>query len=90
MQHSHEHRIVSCKRYHRLVVEPYPVAYAFVYHVDRMNQLASRLTAGELYAAVQQQAMLVSMKEIFGLLTMAGIACTLVLLLRRDNAAPCE
>ncbi|MCH5328410.1 MAG: hypothetical protein J1E02_05275 [Coprobacter sp.] len=54
--------------------------------VDRVNLLASRLMTGELYGAVQQQALMVSMKEIFGWLTIAGIGCTLVLLLRRDDA----
>lgn len=48
---------------------------------DRVNTAAAHLSTGELYGIVQQQALMVSMKELYGWLTMAGLMCTAGLLL---------
>lgn len=47
---------------------------------DAVNIEASNIGIGALYGAVQQQALMVSLKEIFGMLTIAGLVCVLLLL----------
>lgn len=52
--------------------------------LDRVNEAAAHTLLGELYGAVQQQALMVTMKELYGWLTIAGILCTIILL--RESA----
>ena len=49
---------------------------------DAVNPSAVHLPSGQLGALVQQQALMVSMKEIFGLLTIAALLFTALLLLK--------
>ncbi len=53
--------------------------------LDRVNPIASRMHLGELYGALQQQAVMVSMKELFGWLALAGIFCLLLFLLHESR-----
>lgn len=53
--------------------------------IDRVNTAAAHTPLGELCGAVQQQTLMISMKELYGLLTIAGILCTTVLLLHESE-----
>ena len=57
-------------------------------NLDHVNPLASRLPLGQLYGAVQQQALMVSMKEIFGWLTLLGLFCLLLFLVNESKVRP--
>lgn len=52
--------------------------------LDSVNTAAAQLSKLELYAMVQQQALIISVKELFGVLTMVGIVCTIPLMLRKS------
>ncbi len=53
--------------------------------LDRVNPEAVHMPLGQLYGAVQRQAMIVSMKEICGALAIAGIFCLLLFMLRESD-----
>lgn len=56
--------------------------------LDRVNMLAGRLPHGELYGALQQQALMVSMKELYGWLTLLALFCLLLFLLKESSIRP--
>lgn len=56
--------------------------------VDNVNSLASHIPVGALYGRLQQQAMLVSMKEIYGWLCIAGLFLLLMFLLKESTLRP--
>lgn len=56
--------------------------------LDNVNPLANRLPFGELYGALQRQALMVSMKELYGWLTLAGILCLLLFLVNESGIRP--
>ena len=57
-------------------------------NLDHVNPLAAHIPLGQLYGAVQQQALMVSMKEIFGWLTLLGLFCILMFLLNESKVRP--
>ncbi len=57
-------------------------------NLDNVNPLASKLSFGELYGALQQQSLMVSMKELYGWLALLGIACLLAFMIKESNIRP--
>lgn len=57
-------------------------------HLDHVNPLANQLSVGELYSALQQQALMVSIKEIYGWLALAGILCLFLFMLNESSLRP--
>lgn len=55
---------------------------------DRVNLFAGKLPAGELYGMVQRQAIAVSVKEIFGWMTLLALFCLLVFLVNVSKLRP--
>lgn len=55
---------------------------------DNVNPIACRFAPVELHGALQRQALMVSMKELFGWLALAGICCLLLLLIKESNIRP--
>jgi len=57
-------------------------------NLDHVNPLVSRIPIEALYGRLQQQVMLVSMKEIYGWLCIAGLFCLMMFLLRESTLRP--
>ncbi|WP_047447305.1 hypothetical protein [Alistipes sp. ZOR0009] len=57
-------------------------------NLDRVNTAVSHIPAGNIYGGLQQHAMLLSMKEIYGWLGLLGIFCLLAFLLRESSLRP--
>jgi hypothetical protein len=55
---------------------------------DNVNPIAVRMPYESLFGSVQQHAMIVSMKEIYGLLCMLGFFCLLIFLLKESSLRP--
>ena len=53
--------------------------------VDGVNRAAGHLSAGELFGIVRQQALMVSIKEIYGVLTIVGAAVVVLMLVWQRN-----
>ncbi len=56
--------------------------------IDSVNSMVNFNRFGEIYEAVQQQAMLVSMKELYGWLALLGIVCIVVFLFNESSLRP--
>ncbi len=56
--------------------------------LDRVHPVASHLPTDQLYGAVQQQALTVSMKEIYGWLTLMSLICILLFLIKESDWRP--
>ena len=56
--------------------------------LDRVNELAVSVPKGELYGVLQQQALMVSMKELYGWLTLFSLFCLLLFLLKESSIRP--
>lgn len=56
--------------------------------LDHVNPSIQRIPLGELYGTVQQQALIVSMKELFGWLTLTGLLCLLLFMIKESNIRP--
>lgn len=56
--------------------------------LDRVNLLANRLPAGELYGALQQQALMVSMKELYGWMAMISLLCLFLFWISENSVRP--
>ena len=56
--------------------------------LDRVHPFAGRIPQGELYGALQQQALMISMKELYGWLTLFGLACLLIFMLNESTIRP--
>jgi len=56
--------------------------------LDHVNPLIRHIPLDALYGKLQQQAMLVSMKEIYGWLCIAGLFCLLMFLLKESSLRP--
>ena len=56
--------------------------------VDHVNPFISRIPVGEVYGAVQQQALMVSMKELYGWLTLMALFCLLAFLVYESDIRP--
>jgi MFS transporter, DHA2 family, multidrug resistance protein len=57
-------------------------------NLDDVNPLANHISTGSLFGSLQQQAMMVSMKEIYGWLCILGIFCLLAFFLRESSLRP--
>jgi len=57
-------------------------------NLDHVNPLANQMPFATLYGNLQQQVMLVSMKEIYGWLCIAGLFCLLVFMLKESTLRP--
>lgn len=57
-------------------------------NLDNVNPVAGRIPIDVLYGRLQHQAMLVSMKEIYGWLCIAGFFCLLMFLLKESTLRP--
>jgi MFS family permease len=55
---------------------------------DNVNPVTSHISFDTLYWSLQQQAMIVSMKEIYGWLCIAGLFCILAFLLHKSSLHP--
>lgn len=56
--------------------------------LDRVHPFATHLSKGELYGTLQQQALLVSIKELYGWLTLLGLVCLLLFMLKESSIRP--
>lgn len=56
--------------------------------MDHVNSTVGQLSMGQLYGAVQQQALMVTMKEIYGWLTLLGLFCLLLFCLKENPVRP--
>lgn len=56
--------------------------------IDGVQPLAGKLPLAEIYGAVQQQALAVSLKEIYGWLLWACLLCLAIFLLKENSARP--
>jgi hypothetical protein len=57
-------------------------------NLDNVNTLSKHIPSGELFNNLQLQAIMVSMKEIYGWLCILGIFCLMVFLLYRSTLRP--
>jgi len=57
-------------------------------NLDHVNVLANQMPQAELYGALQQQALIVSMKELYGWLVILGIFCLLAFMLKESSLRP--
>lgn len=57
-------------------------------NLDNLNPLTQQLSLGELYGALQQQVLIVSMKELYGWLALTGLLCLLLFLLKESDIRP--
>jgi hypothetical protein len=57
-------------------------------NLDSVNPVVSHISSESLFVSLQQQAMLLSMKEGYGLLCLFGIFCLLVFFLRESSLRP--
>ncbi|MDO4755771.1 MAG: hypothetical protein Q4A54_05470 [Parabacteroides sp.] len=56
--------------------------------LDQVNPATDYISLGQLYGAVQQQALMVSMKELFGWLSIMGLGCLFILMLKAGTERP--
>ena len=56
--------------------------------LDHVNPFVSRISAGELYGVVQQQALMVSMKELYGWLTLISLFCLMLFWISHNSVRP--
>ncbi|MDL2256914.1 hypothetical protein LJC06_01755 [Bacteroidales bacterium OttesenSCG-928-I14] len=56
--------------------------------LDSVNPLASKMPLSDLYGILQQQSLMVSMKELFGWLAILCIVCLLLFFLRESSIRP--
>lgn len=56
--------------------------------LDHVNLQASYLPEGALYGALQQQALMVSMKELYGWLALLGLFCLLLFMVMESSIRP--
>jgi hypothetical protein len=56
--------------------------------LDNVNPITQQLPTGNLYGLLQQQALMVSMKEIYGWLILAGIFSLLTILIKESDIRP--
>ena len=56
--------------------------------LDRVNQTAVHLPFGQLYGALQEQALMVTMKELYGWLTLLSLFCLLIFGLHESSIRP--
>lgn len=56
--------------------------------LDHVNPFANQLPVGQLYGALQQQALMVSMKELYGWLTMISLLCLFLFWLNESSVRP--
>lgn len=56
--------------------------------LDALHPQASHIPLGELYAALQQQALMVSMKELYGWLTLISLFCLILLGVGHNSVRP--
>jgi MFS transporter, DHA2 family, multidrug resistance protein len=57
-------------------------------NLDNLNPLVSHITMDTLFGRLQQHAMIISMKEIYGWLCLAGLFCLLIFLLKESSLRP--
>lgn len=56
--------------------------------LDHVNVLANQIPKKELYGVLQQQALIVSMKEIFGWLILLSLLCLLLFMVKESSIRP--
>lgn len=57
-------------------------------NIDNVNPIAKQFSAESLFSSLQQHAMIVSMKEIYGWLCIFGIFCLMAFLLKESSLRP--
>ena len=57
-------------------------------HLDNVNPLTHQISFGELYGTLQQHALIVSMKELYGWLALGGILCLLLFMIKESDIRP--
>jgi hypothetical protein len=57
-------------------------------NLDKVNPLTSNISLDTLFGKLQQHAMIISIKEIYGWLCIAGVLCLLTFLLRESSLRP--
>ena len=57
-------------------------------NLDNVNPIVTQFPAESIFGSLQQQAMIVSMKEIYGWLCIAGLFCLLAFLLKESSLRP--
>lgn len=57
-------------------------------NLDSVNELARSISPGQLYGIVQQHAVLISMKEIYGWLIFVGLLCILLFMIKESSMNP--
>lgn len=57
-------------------------------NLDNINPVANQIPTESLFGTLQQHAMIVSMKEIYGWLCIAGLFCLLAFLLKESTLRP--
>lgn len=56
--------------------------------LDHVNPFSKQFSTGELYGILQQQSLMVSMKEIYGWLALTSIGCLLLFMINESNIRP--
>ncbi|MCD7974124.1 MAG: hypothetical protein LUG18_15915 [Candidatus Azobacteroides sp.] len=56
--------------------------------LDRVNPHSQRIPLNELYGSLQQQALMVSMKELYGWLVLISLFCLLAFMVKESNLRP--
>ncbi len=56
--------------------------------LDRVNPTVAHLSVGQVYGALQEQVLMVTMKEIYGWLTLISLFCLLVFVLHESSLRP--
>lgn len=57
-------------------------------NLDHVNPLADHLPFAQLYGAVQQQALIVTLKELYGWLALTGMLCLLIFMIKESDIRP--
>ena len=57
-------------------------------NLDHVNPLTGQIPWKELYGSLQQQALIVSLKELYGWLALGGILCLLLFMIKESNIRP--
>ena len=57
-------------------------------NLDHVNPVIGYIPQGALYGALQQQALMVTMKELYGWLTIIGLSCLLLFMIKESDIRP--
>lgn len=57
-------------------------------NLDHVNPVIGYIPQGALYGALQQQALMVTMKELYGWLTIIELSCLLLFMIKESDIRP--